>query len=45
MQSNKVLLTQMAFEHQGGASHYEPFRKMIDASPLIYKHDYDVFTD
>jgi hypothetical protein len=35
----------MAVEHQGGAEQYESFRKMMEASPLLYRHDYDVYTD
>jgi hypothetical protein len=45
MQTDKVLLRQLAIEHQGGATGYEPFRRMIEASPLLYRHDMDVYTD
>jgi hypothetical protein len=45
MQTSKILMKQLAIEHQGGADHYEPFKRMIEASPLLYQHDMDVYTD
>lgn len=45
MRTATILQKQLAIEHQGGSVEYESFKRMIDASPLLYKHDLDVYTD
>lgn len=45
MQTHKVLLRQLAVDHQGNGEEYEYFKKMIEASPLLYKHDFHVYND
>lgn len=45
MENNPILLKQLSVKYAGSMQKYEAFKKMMGASPLLYKHDFHFYND
>jgi hypothetical protein len=45
MSSKAILNKQISTKYAGNLERYESFRRMLEASPLLYQHDFRFYND